>query len=598
MSIRQSTENRSVPFCAPFFVALLLVLAAPLVAASAANRVDEVDLLLNAGAVSLALGVIEQEQPAYAASPVGWQRWERRRLEILEAQQDWPALIARVDDYPSPLPDDFSIAARESMVRAHLAAGDGAAAAAVIAGLIWGTAQDTAMYQEGVARLQRWRAMLVNAYLQAGQMADAQTTVLRYRLDYGADPDGWRLAHAKALLRAGEHHQARELLVGLESTEVAYLKLLLRSHDISVDPVELLAEMAPFLGEGRLLAAERSQLWASLARAAARYRDHEVRVTAMEQALALRAPVVAQDRFVTVNGDDLWAAYVAYAEALANEAQLLVGRFDDWLALAERLSRSDALKARALYAYLAIQKRDPRVAERAQQGLAAALARETHGLPIIAGLYLDSRRYPEVSDLPAPLRLPLIAYAVEVSRRDLAAQLLMELDSAARREPATPWRAPLAVALIGAGKIDEAVALYGEQYIAEAEPGTQSLAAAIRVAAALQVAGDYSRAARLLTRSLVLANDEWSRRELSWLAAEAEDRAGRHDRAARLYLESAVVPGGGSADVWSWSARLQAARALARAGLAGDAAGVVESALADIPGAAGRAYLERAARGF
>ena len=176
--------------------------------------------------------------------------------------------------------------------------------------------------------------MLADSYLLAGRLSDARTTALRYRLDYGADPEGWRIAHAKALLRAGRDVEARELLIGLETTQATYMKLLLRARNVSVDPVELLSEMAPLLGEGKLAEAQRAQLWASLANAAVRYRDHEVRVTAMEQAVALRAPLAAGDRLVSVDADALWDAYAAYAAALANESNLLVGRFGDWLALA------------------------------------------------------------------------------------------------------------------------------------------------------------------------------------------------------------------------------------------------------------------------
>ncbi|NIM27678.1 MAG: hypothetical protein GTO67_06160, partial [Gammaproteobacteria bacterium] len=84
--------------------------------------------------------------------------------------------------------DDFSSRAGESLARAHLADGDAEAAGALIAGLIWGRAQDTAMVDERSARLRRWRALLGEAQLLAGRLSEAETTVLRYRLDYGASP--------------------------------------------------------------------------------------------------------------------------------------------------------------------------------------------------------------------------------------------------------------------------------------------------------------------------------------------------------------------------------------------------------------------------
>ncbi len=589
-------ENRSVPF---FAVALLLIaLDFPVVGAAANTTVEDIDRLLDAGAVALALRVFEQEQPKFSARPVSWQRWERRRLAILESREDWSAVIDRVAEYPSSLPDDFWITAQESAARSHLATGDAGAATAIIAGLIWSTAQDTAMIDERADRLTRWRAMLVDSYLLAGRLSDAQTTVLRYRLDYGDDPDRWRLAHAKALMREGRDVEARELLIGLETTEVLYMKLLLRARNASVDPVELLSEMGPFLGEGRLLEAERAQLWASLANAAARYRDHEVRVTAMEQAVALRAPSAARDRFVSVDSDALWDAYGAYAAALANESHLLVGRFDAWLALAEKYSGAGDLRARAMYAYLSTQNRDPRVAGIARMGLVSTLAREPRGLAVLGGLYLESRRYPKISAIPPALRAPLIAYAVGESRLDVTEQLLAGLDAEARHKLSLEWRAPVAVALIGNGRIDEAVALFGEDFNAGGSPDSVAVGAAVSVALALQAAGEYQNSAALFSRALAIARSPWERRELLLLAAESEGHAGHHDRAARLYIESAALPDDGPADAWSRSASLQAARALARAGLDEDAVGVLETILADSPRPDERLLVERALRRF
>jgi hypothetical protein len=553
---------------------------------TAATTLDEIDRLVDVGAVSLALRVIDLEQPAYAASAVAWQHWERRRLAILESQQRWPAIVARVAGYDASLADDFWIAGQEAAARAQLASGNADAARAILAGLIWGTAQDTARVDQRARRLRRWRATLAESYLLAGQLADAQSSALRYRQDYAGDPRGWRLEQAKALLRAGRNNEARALLVGLDSTEVAYLKLLLRARNISVDPVELLSEMAPFLGEERLVAAERAQLWAALGAAAVRYRDHEIRVTAMEQALALRgAPVAARDRFVSVRAQALWEAYAAYAAALANASQLLVGRFDAWLALADGFSASGDVRARALYAYLSQQKRDPRVADRARAGLVSMLAREPRGLAILAALYLDaqhdSAHDSDLSAIPADVRVALMAYAAESSRPHLAEKLLVGVDVKAQQGLSARWRAPLAVALIGSGRVDEALALFAQDFASASEADPAAVDAAVSVAAALQAAGEDAHAAGLLSRALAVTSSAHIRRRLAFLAARAESRAGRQDRAARLYLESAAVPGGGAVDSWWLSARLEAARALARAGLAGDAENVLEATLAD-----------------
>ncbi len=556
---------------------LLLAASASAVAASGLRSIEAIERLVEAGAAGLALRVIAEEQPQLSDSPVAWQRWERLRLAILEAREDWPAVIARVAEYPPGLADDFSSRAGESLARAHLADGDAEAAGALIAGLIWGRAQDTAMVDERSARLRRWRALLGEAQLLAGRLSEAETTVLRYRLDYGASPQGWRLAHAKALFRAGRDEDARALLDGLETTEVAYMRLLLRARDAAVEPVELLSEMGPLLGEGRLVSVERAQLWASLAEVAARYRDHEVRVTAMEQAVALRGVQHAGDRLVGVRADALWDAYLDYAAALGNASQLLVGRFDDWLALAGKRAEGGDVGARALYAYLSLQSSEPRVAEAARSGLVNALVRESRGLRILGALYLDSRRHREIDALAPSLRAPLVAYALGESRLDVAARLLEGLDSETRQALPGTWRAPVAVALIGSDRVDEALRLVDAGDAAGAVP----VDGLVQVAMALQRAGEYARAADLLERALASAESPWERRELLLLAAQSEARAGRRARAARLYIESAAVPGGGPPDAWSRSARLEAARALAEEGLGDDAVAVLESTLAD-----------------
>lgn len=577
-----------------------VVFAMPLVAAAA--TLDEIDRLVDAGAVSLALRVIDQEQPAYATSAVAWQRWERRRLAILESQQRWPAIVERVAGYDASLADDFWTTGQEAAARAQLAAGNADAARAILAGLIWGTAQDTARVDERAPRLRRWRAQLSRSYLLAGQLADARSSALRYRQDYVGDPSGWRLDEAKALLRAERDNEARALLTGLDSTEVAYLKLLLRARNISVDPVELLSEMAPFLGEDRLLAAERAQLWAALGGAAARYRDHEIRVTAMEQALALRAPVAARDRLISVRAETLWEAYAAYAAALANASQLLVGRFDAWLALADSFSASGDVRARALYAYLSEQKRDPRVADAARAGLVTMLTREPRGLAILAALYLDDHDGPgpdaELAAIPAAVRVALIAYAVDAGRPQLAEKLLVGVNVKAQKGLSAQWRAPLAVALIGSGRVDEALALFAGDFDSASEADLLTVGSAVRVALALQVAGEDAHAAALLSRALAVTSGATDRRRLSFLAAAAESRAGRPERAARLYLESAAVPGGGPVDSWWLGARLEAVRALARAGLAGDSEDVLAATVAGDLSPDQQRFLEQASHGF
>jgi tetratricopeptide (TPR) repeat protein len=140
--------------------------------------------------------------------------------------------------------------------------------------------------------------------------------------------------------------------------------------------------------------------------------------------------------------------------------------------------------------------------------------------------------------------------------------------------------------------------LFGADFDAGGSQQPMAVDAAVRVALALQAAGEHEHAAALLSRLLAIAPRPRQRRELLLLAAEAEGRAGRNDRAARLYIESAAVPDGGPADAWSYSASLEAARALVRAGLAEDAVGVLQRALVNSSGSDQRVLVEHVLRRF
>ena len=82
----------------------LALLGAPVLA----DVVDttRVDTLIESGAPNLALRLLEQAQAAHKGQP-SWYAWERRRLEIYRAQNNWDAIFRRTGNLPSEAPDDF-----------------------------------------------------------------------------------------------------------------------------------------------------------------------------------------------------------------------------------------------------------------------------------------------------------------------------------------------------------------------------------------------------------------------------------------------------------------------------------------------------------
>jgi hypothetical protein len=536
----------------------------------------EVDALVQAGAPSLALAVVERHQPFFLFDAVAWEQWERRRLRLYADGNQWSSLLARLSQHPGTTREPLRRFALELGAEAHLALGDGDGARDAYARLIWGRAGEApAAAGDDLAR---WRAGLAHGYLLAKHPEDAHAATLRYRLDYGEDAPGWRLAYAEALVRSGSDTEARELLAGLDHPRADFLRLLLLARDPGMDPDTLLLEAAASLDDGSLDADLRAQLWAALAQVAARYRDHEVRVTAMEQALALGPVGNRTEGFVTIDGDQLWDAYDDHAGVLANQAHLLVGRFDSWLALADQQAVSDPLKARALYAHLSREGRAPDIAERARRGLLVMLAGEPRGLNILGGLYLDSRRYGRPESIPAAARAPLLAVAEGESRRALAEGLAGEFTSEDGDAVPAPWRAPVALALIAEGRAAQAAALVAGDLSPGGATRVPDGDSALGVGLALVGAGEAKAARALLARALATPG----RTEdpgLLYALALANRGIDDHREAARLFLHSAGAGGGSGGDAWAALMALEAARSLTEAGLERDAEGVLAGAL-------------------
>src|SRR6056297_1997190 len=174
-------------------------------AATGKASLEEVRAVLAAGAPELALGLLNEAQPARAEDGAAWLAWERERLVVLESRGAWARLAARVDGYEPGLPDDFRGHAVLRAVRAELEQGRSAEARRRLRALLWSPRPPPAAAEE-------LRRLVVESYLVEGAAADAFTALLRHRLDFGAGEGPWRHLAARVMVLAGHPDEALEVL--------------------------------------------------------------------------------------------------------------------------------------------------------------------------------------------------------------------------------------------------------------------------------------------------------------------------------------------------------------------------------------------------
>ena len=140
--------------------------------------------------------------------------------------------------------------------------------------------------------------------------------------------------------------------------------------------------------------------------------------------LAHLRPALAEEAGIT--GPGLWQCYEMLASDIANTNQLLVGSFDEWLALIDSgLTTPGA--TRALFAFLVLNGSQA-IREIAEPRLIEALRAEPQGARVLHTLYLSSSPADEQAVVPETVRYPLIELALDDGRLALARELADGLD--------------------------------------------------------------------------------------------------------------------------------------------------------------------------
>lgn len=543
-------------------LALLFICASPL---AQSDELDELLVMAQAGASTLALQLLDDHQPDGAPAGAEWMRWERARIAILQSHADWHAVIERLTNLPREVSPDFARWAMEQRARAHLELGEGRPARELLSSLIWGAAEPIE-----AETLADWRRGIIRAYLLEGRVEDAYTALVRYRQDYGDAGAGWDVLAAQVLLRANRPAEAMRVLEAERNPEGEGLHLLARLR-AGADQGAVLDDALKLAADIQLPPAVRFQA-AAVAVAIADHRgDKAARAEALEYALALQTGVTERDPLFVLSADaeHLWHAYLELGYEEGNKAHLLVGRDADWEAAATRVLDATPVTARALFAVLASAARSPDSRTQAHTALALSLVRDGRG-ELLRALYLQSQRFPQIQDVPPPVRALLAPYALSAGDDELARRLVDGLPEAAPAgiDP-VDWQTLYASALALKGDTAQAAELFG-RLLQDGKALTQAQEELIAQGALRLLHAGHPREAAELFEGL-LRRGAWAGREhvmFHWLG-EACQAQGRFLHAARFYLKSAAhAP---ESAPWRYYMHARAAQALASGGLVADA---------------------------
>jgi len=530
-----------------------------------------IEALVQGGAPRLALRLLERDQPPASESDP-WMAWEKQRFKVYRSQHNWNAIVQRVERLPAGLPSGFHSWALTQAAEARLESKDAEGARRFLRRLIWRGNDFESQELEEPGELSQWRRLVIRSYLLEGNLADAQTALLRYKQDYPDKGNAWQALHAEVLLRAGEPKAAFEVLVGAQSFEARLLRLLAAMRAKLYQPKDVQASAIALAKRLRQKPALARQAWALAAEAALRAQNLGDRVTALEQALNIPS-ITKSELLFPIQAGDLWLAYEQLAQAVGNTARLLVGEDERWVAQAKRYTQTHSHYARALYAFLTRYGQDESTRLLAHRSLTEGLF-ATGQAEAAETLYLHSARFNPVSAIPAPVRQRLADKALVNFNIRLAASLMEGLEQPPEGMDADLWNLRRARVQIYAGNYKSAVLLLSDMLDSYVDLPQAMAEAYVQVLFDLQAVDRHAEAVVLLESLFARVDNDQMRREILYWQAESLTASGGYQEAAELYLRSATYNGANGGDPWGQTARFHAAEALGKAGLVNDARSV------------------------
>ena len=551
------------------------------------GSLKELAQLARAGAPQLALRRMDSEQPKPEQDLVEWTVWEQERLQILASQGLYPLLIERVDDLPESVNETFRYLALSLKADAQLQLGQADAARATVRGLLW-SHNDTA--QPG--NTAHWRRLVVRSYVLEDRNEDARLALLRYSQDFGDENPQWRWLSAQIMLRAGSSESAFKLLKDDKTPQGEFLRYaaqLLMSPQQAPQVEKAAVKLARQLEQPEL----QSAFWGLAAGAAKQAKQPYKQIEYLEHALSLPVDHELTHDLLEIDAGQLWNAYLQQGKRIGNQEQKLLGNDEDWYFPATEALVEEPVRARVLFAVLSEYGSTAERRSVAHGYLVGMLDELANGKTLVKRLYLESKRYADVADLPPVIRYRLVDAALESGDLKTASRLMAGLAAPPDGSDRFEWDLRRARVAIFTGDVDQGVELL-QQLLAsdDRDWDQQQVDRLLQVVFDLQTVQYHQQAVMLFGALLDKRLDQQQRRELLFWMAESLQVLEQYDQAAYLYLKSATLSDPMAMDPWAQTARYRAAKVLVEAGLLKDARQIYSSLLRATRDASRKAVLE------
>ncbi|MCK5386456.1 MAG: hypothetical protein KAJ39_04685 [Gammaproteobacteria bacterium] len=582
-----SLKKRVVRKCYPFFVASLFISLFPFsfsfAAETISHEIEEVRIISQSGAVSLALKSIDGQQQALDRKNnlAAWLEWERERLGIYQLGQRWQLLQQRVAAYEDDLPDNFYFWAKQQQIDALLILKQGQQARHILHNLIWSEkAKSAKQVRIHTQWLPLWQKRVIKSYLVDNETSDALLAAQRYYQDYRSNEIEDRLLRARILLVNKREEEVVELL--MKDTKhpeggMLYLLAQLRSKE---RPARKVLQSALRQMRGKWASKKlKYMLWAVVAESANRSGDRVSTANALEFVLAGNKNIELPAGLFNFSATTLWNAYIDYASYLGNRAQFLIGNDQQWLNAAVKAQKKEPVKARSLYALVMLKGQNDETRMRAAKGFLNLMHKRKRGAELIMKLFLKSEFFKTLKSVPAPIRYDLVNIALSRSNIELASNLMTTIKVAPVGVDSYQWQLRRARIFVLGGKAEKGSETLNDLLSQNKIFTREQLDQFLQVVFDLQTVKEHEFAYQLFIAILPKIDDVALQREIYYWMADSRKAQQDYAAAARLYLRSAMHAGNNGLDPWGQTARYQVAEMLAKADLLQDAHAIYQQLL-------------------
>ncbi len=539
---------------------------------SANQQLDSLKHISAAGAPFLTLKMLEQAQPGVDQDLYEWILWEQERLKILTEWKQWNKLLVRIESLPKDLPEQFHQQASSYQIRAYIELGQNKTAQALLRERLWNVDAGSS------SEYKNWRQLLIETYLNENRIDDARIAMLRFQQDFQQGDKDWILLRARVLMQAQRYDEAIDVLSNRLGWKSLAMKLLAEYRN-----KQHTAQSMWDLCEKRIEAVkddpEQLATYWSIAAIAAQDINPVKQVVALEARLGIKAEAV--DSLYTITADQLWQAYYDYAQQVGNRSELLRGDDGSWLELALKVAQPTPVKSRSLLVFLMTESNQSEIRKQAAIAFLKSLDLEKpENQQLLDNLFNRSDRFKQASSIPVDIRFQLVDQALKQADISEATRLMSDLHSVPTDTREFDWLLRQARVLLLGGKYEQGNQVLDELFKTYSEVNKEDTDRILQVLFDMQTIGQNEQAIGYFRRLMSLSIEPRQKREILFWMGDSFKGLEQYERAALLYLQSAMFIGPDAMDPWAQTARFSAAESLQKAGLVDDARRIYQSLLA------------------